>query len=196
MIDQNLVNYINEQLRNGYTIESLRNYLIQQGYDANNVTDSVNYISGNPNQNNSITRNEKSGIKNSENIIYIGFWKRVIAEILDTIIFGIPFGLIQVGLFFFKLISNTYIIFVTYLAYIIIYIYMEGIKGGTPGKLILGMRIVNSDGKTIGIPKAALRYIGKIISLTILGIGCLMIGWDAKKQGLHDKIAHTYVIKV
>lgn len=77
--------------------------------------------------------------------------------------------------------SQFKLIFVIIPTFMIITIYMEGVKGGTPGKLIMGMRIVNSDGKTIGIPKAILRNIGKMISSIILGIGYFMIGWDKKK---------------
>jgi len=72
---------------------------------------------------------------------------------------------------------------------------MDGIKGGTPGKLILGLKIRNEKGQYIGIPIAILRYIGKILSGIILGIGYLMIAWDVKKQGLHDKIAKTFVVR-
>ena len=82
------------------------------------------------------------------------------------------------------------------LAMLLLIVYMDGIKGGTPGKLILGMRIVNEKGEYIGIPMAILRYIGKILSGMILCIGYFMIAWDKKKQGLHDNIAQTYVIKV
>ena len=74
--------------------------------------------------------------------------------------------------------------------------YLDGIKGGTPGKLILGMRIVNEEGNYIGIPMAILRYIGKLLSGVILGMGYLMIAFTDKKQGLHDKIAKTFVVKV
>jgi uncharacterized RDD family membrane protein YckC len=81
-------------------------------------------------------------------------------------------------------------------AMLLFIVYMDGIKGGTPGKLILRMRIVNEKGEYIGIPMAILRYIGKILSGMILCIGYFMIAWDKKKQGLHDKIAQTYVIKV
>ena len=73
---------------------------------------------------------------------------------------------------------------------------MEGIHGGTPGKLILGLRIVNEKGKFIGIPNAILRYVSQMLSAIIFGIGYLMIAWDKKKQGLHDKIANMYVVYV
>src|SRR3989344_3604839 len=122
---------------------------------------------------------------------YGGFWQRFVAALLDALIIGIPFGLIGWGLVFATgIASMTYVV---QLLGVILVIYLDGIKGGTPGKMILGMRIVNEQGNFIGVPMALLRYIGRILSVLILGIGLFMIGWDAKKQGLHDKIAKTYV---
>ena len=123
---------------------------------------------------------------------YAGFWKRLLAAILDIIIIGLPAFILQVGLVFATGISS--LVYIVELASIILIVYMDGIKGGTPGKLILGMRIVNEEGSYIGIPMAILRYIGKILSGIILGIGFLMIAFTEKKQGLHDKIAKTFVV--
>ena len=88
------------------------------------------------------------------------------------------------------------LVYIVELGVIVLTVYLDGIKGGTPGKLILGLRIVNDKGNYIGIPMAILRYIGKILSAVILGIGYIMIAFTEKKQGLHDKIAKTYVIYV
>ncbi len=45
--------------------------------------------------------------------------------------------------------------------------------------------------------RAAKREIlGKFVSSILLGIGYLMVAFDSQKQGLHDKIADTYVIKL
>lgn len=190
MIDQNLVNYINQQLQNGYNINQIRNALIQQGYNQSTVNDSINSIY-NRNQN---TNKGGNKMVNMSNPTYGGFWIRFVATILDGLIIGIPVSLLGYGLVFATGIpSMTYL---GQLASLILVVYLDGIKGGTPGKLILGMRIVNEQGNYIGIPMAILRYIGKILSAIILGIGYLMIAWDSKKQGLHDKIAKTYVVKV
>ncbi|MBS3166536.1 RDD family protein [Candidatus Woesearchaeota archaeon] len=125
---------------------------------------------------------------------YCGFWQRFVASLLDVLIIGIPVGLVGWGLVFATgIASMTYVL---QLVSVVLIIYLDGVKGGTPGKLILGMRIVNEQGNFIGVPMALLRYIGRILSALILGIGLFMIGWDAKKQGLHDKIAKTYVVKV
>jgi uncharacterized RDD family membrane protein YckC len=126
--------------------------------------------------------------------VYGGFWIRFVAAFLDSLIIGIPAGITQFVLVYFTgMRSLSYLVS---LAAAVLVIYLDGIKGGTPGKLILGMRIVNEKGEFIGIPMAILRYIGKILSSLILFIGYFMIGWDARKQGLHDKIAKTYVVKV
>lgn len=128
------------------------------------------------------------------NPVYKGFWIRFLATILDGIIIGIPAGLIQLGLTFATGIKS--LGYLVQLAAVVLVVYLDGIKGGTPGKLILGMRIVNEKGEFIGIPMAILRYIGKILSGIILCIGFFMIGFTSKKQGLHDMIAKTYVVKV
>tara|TARA_B100000315_G_C14579113_1_gene589518 strand:- start:2609 stop:3010 length:402 start_codon:yes stop_codon:yes gene_type:complete len=126
------------------------------------------------------------------NPAYVGFWKRLIAAILDSLVLGIPAGIIQTILVWLTGVGS--LVYVVELLVLCVYIYFQGIKGGSPGKLILGYKVVTENGEYIGIPKAILRYIGSIISMMILGIGFLMIGWDARKQGLHDKIAKTYVV--
>lgn len=125
---------------------------------------------------------------------YAGFWIRLAATLIDVLVIGIPASILQVGLIFAT--GSNSMMYVVELAAVALVIYLDGIKGGTPGKLILGMRIVNEKGKYIGIPMAILRYIGKILSGIILLIGYLMIAWDKRKQGLHDKIAKTFVVKV
>jgi uncharacterized RDD family membrane protein YckC len=67
---------------------------------------------------------------------------------------------------------------------------------GTPGKILLGLKIVDVNGNKISYFTALIRYISTIISSLLLGIGYLLIIFDGKKQALHDKFASTYVIKV
>ena len=123
---------------------------------------------------------------------YAGFWIRFVAVILDSIIIGIPAAIIQTVLVMASgVMAMQYVVQLLAAALVI---YLNGIHGATPGKMILGMRIVNAKGKYIGIPHAILRYIGKFVSAIIFGIGFLMIIWDKKKQGLHDKIASSFVV--
>ena len=127
------------------------------------------------------------------NLEYQGFWIRFTAWLLDGLIIYIPVWIFSRILVWYTGIDS--ISYVINLALVVIVIYMVGTKGGTPGKLILGIKIVNEEGEYIGVPLAILRYIGKILSFILFFIGYIMIAWDAKKQGLHDKIVGSYVVK-
>jgi uncharacterized RDD family membrane protein YckC len=65
----------------------------------------------------------------------------------------------------------------------------------TPGKVLLGLKVSDTSGRRISIPKAYKRYWGKLLSGLILGIGFMMAGWTLQKQALHDKMAETMVIR-
>ncbi len=67
--------------------------------------------------------------------------------------------------------------------------------GKTLGKWFLGLRVVTTEGAPLGLGKAFLRYIGYMISIIPLSFGLLWVVYDPQKQGWHDKIAATYVIK-
>lgn len=66
---------------------------------------------------------------------------------------------------------------------------------GTIGKKAVGLIVVNEAGERIGFGRATGRYFAKIISGLILLIGFFMIGWTERKQGLHDIMASTFVLK-
>lgn len=65
----------------------------------------------------------------------------------------------------------------------------------TVGKLALGLTVTDMDGNKLEFVKAFVRNICKIISGMIMGIGYIMAGFTEKKQGLHDIIANTLVVK-
>ena len=67
-------------------------------------------------------------------------------------------------------------------------------KQATPGKMALGIKVTDLNGRRIGFGKATGRYFGKILSFIILGIGFIMIAFTEKKQGLHDKMAGCLVV--
>src|SRR5262245_14115306 len=66
---------------------------------------------------------------------------------------------------------------------------------GTVGKLALGLRVTDLEGRRISIPRAALRHLAKYLSLCLLFIGFLMITVQERKRGLHDLIAGTLVVR-
>jgi len=119
---------------------------------------------------------------------YAGFWRRFVASIIDGIILGALVGILA------AIALET----ASWLGSIIGIIYVIGFwtwRGQTPGKMVMGIKIIKTDGSPIGIGRAILRYVGYLVSTIIICIGYLMIAWDSKKQGLHDKIAGTYVVK-
>ena len=122
-------------------------------------------------------------------VFYAGFWRRFFAYLVDGVILNIIGWIIYfVPLYW-----------TDWLALVISIIYVIGFwtwRGQTPGKMFLGVKIVKTDGSPIGIGRAILRYVGYFVSAIIIFIGYLMIAWDSKKQGLHDKIAGTCVVEV
>lgn len=66
--------------------------------------------------------------------------------------------------------------------------------GQTPGKRLMGLRIVELTGKPLKPMLCVRRYGGYAAGATTGGMGFLQILWDANRQGLHDKAAHTAVI--
>ena len=137
---------------------------------------------------------------------YAGFWIRLGAYIIDGVILGV-INLVASFIFVAIVASAepgdtgllagltggfTVVIFILTILY---FIGFWAWRGQTPGKMAVGVKIVNTDGSSISVGKSILRYIGYIVSGIIIYIGFLMIAWDGEKQGLHDKIAGTYVVK-
>lgn len=68
-------------------------------------------------------------------------------------------------------------------------------NGQTPGKRIMNLRVIKVDGSAITDTDAIIRTVGYVVNSAILMIGWLMILFDSNRQGLHDKLASTYVVK-
>jgi len=135
-----------------------------------------------------------------------GFWVRSIAYLIDKTVLSI------VGLLFFfasriaqgggvPLFQNFFTtLFLTYCANLIFgaayFTYFYGYTGQTIGKMVCGLKVVSAEGRLIGYRRAFLRWIGYIISFYAFFLGFFWIAVDPDKQGWHDKIAKTFVIKV
>ncbi len=75
-------------------------------------------------------------------------------------------------------------------------------KGKTPGKQILGLTIINEQGRPIGFWHHLIlrELLGKaLLGILTFGIYTLLdslwLLWDRHHQCLHDKIAGTYVVR-
>lgn len=139
---------------------------------------------------------------------YAGFWIRFIAAIIDGIVLWvISFGLLYsplrsfVGRFVgYGSLFPLSLSLIPLLSFPIAWLYywlFTGIKGQTPGKMVVGIKVVDSKGNKIGLGTAALReIIGKIVSYLIICLGFLWIAFDKQKRGWHDIIANTRVVEV
>jgi uncharacterized RDD family membrane protein YckC len=69
-------------------------------------------------------------------------------------------------------------------------------RGQTPGKILMNIKLIKTDASNVSASVALLRYLGYIVSGAVLFIGFVWIAFDSQKQGFHDKMAETYVVKI
>jgi uncharacterized RDD family membrane protein YckC len=140
-------------------------------------------------------------------VLYGGFWRRFWACMLDGIVLGfVSMFVYAAGVFIVRytapeiddpakallipqLVANT-ILKAFY------FIYFHALTGQTVGKLALGLKVVGKDGGAIGVGRASVRYFGSFISLLFAGLGFAWIAFDSRKQGWHDKMAGSLVIRL
>lgn len=111
-----------------------------------------------------------------------GFWHRMGAAFLDLVLVGIvsaPAGAPWP--------------FVVMLAY---FSAMWAWKGTTIGGIVLGLKVVRLDHQPISFPVAIVRALAAAFSTVVFFLGFLWIAWDEDKQGWHDKIAGTVVLRL
>ena len=140
-----------------------------------------------------------------------GFWIRYAAWLIDTIILNIiGVVLLRIGAVAFDLASTglqdleveeMMSIMVPYLLFMIIvnivyFTFFHGSTGQTLGKMVCKLKVVRLNGDRVGYGKAFLRWIGYLVSTSIFYLGFIWAAWDRNKQGWHDKIAGTYVIRI
>lgn len=127
--------------------------------------------------------------KNSYEYELAGVFERLLAITIDTIISGI----IASALFLGSQGSLGFLGFVIVGAYN--WYFWTRNDGQTPGKAIVGIRVIKADGTPISDVDAIMRYIGYHVSGFLFGLGYLWALWDPNRQTWHDKIANTYVVK-
>ena len=133
---------------------------------------------------------------------YAGFWIRFAAALIDTLVFmlvfSIPLALIYGSDYWTSqdLVYGFWDIFFTYIAPIVATVWFWTKYLGTPGKMALRLRVVDAhSGNAISTPQAIGRYLGYYASMLPLFLGFIWIGIDKKKQGFHDKLAGTVVVR-
>lgn len=145
-------------------------------------------------------------------IVYAGFWKRVAAYCIDSVIVGIVGGMVAMvvgmvlgigmlgigndtaagmGMIFVQLLTNL-------LSIAISAAYYAGFHASTGmatlGKMAVGIKVVRLNGDRLTLGRAIGRYFATILSGLTLGIGYVMAAFTERKQGLHDLICDTLVV--
>jgi hypothetical protein len=69
-------------------------------------------------------------------------------------------------------------------------------KGQTPGKRLLGVRVLRLDGKPMGLWASFERFGGYAAGLVTGLLGFAQVFWDRNRQAIHDKISETVVVRV
>jgi len=148
---------------------------------------------------------------------YAGFWIRFVALIIDGIILGVVGTIITLPLRLMLGFSAVTVaqtqdpsqalamlpailgaaglsILVNVILGVAYEAYFVSAKGGTIGKLALGLQIIRLDGSRLSMGQAAGRFFARWLSAVILYIGFIMAGFDPEKRALHDRICNTLVI--
>jgi uncharacterized RDD family membrane protein YckC len=143
---------------------------------------------------------------NVDELEYAGFWIRVGASIIDSIIIM----LITVPLLIWAIGTDAFLgeettasglpsiasFFLQYVFPAVWTIWFWIAKQGTPGKMLLSLRIVDAaTGDRISTGQAIGRYFAYIPSALVFGLGFLWVAFDRRKQGWHDKLAGTLVVR-
>lgn len=66
----------------------------------------------------------------------------------------------------------------------------------TPGKRLLGIRVMNERGEALSFWLTSLRFVGKVVSVGLLGAGFLLILFTQRKQALHDLLVGSLVVRI
>lgn len=142
---------------------------------------------------------------------YAGFWIRVGAYIIDALILGVAQVLVM-SIFGVGIMGAASVapgsedavagaggLLINLISLAIGWLYFALLESGpwqaTLGKKALGLVVTDSQGYRVSFGRATGRYFGKILSSIILMIGYIMVAFTERKQGLHDMIASTLVLK-
>ena len=144
----------------------------------------------------------------NSDVQYAGFWVRTGASLIDIIILMIA----TYPLLWFFYSGDWHRIFATGLSeqpqvlwfditvnYILPFAYTVAVWmlwSASPGKILLGLKIVDADtGENIDLKQSIIRYVGYFPAMMVLFIGIFWVAFDKRKQGWHDKMANTVVIR-
>jgi uncharacterized RDD family membrane protein YckC len=149
---------------------------------------------------------------------YAGFWIRVVAWLIDSVIIGIPIFIVLVILSVVvggvngaatsgstsqqnaAAAASGGVLILFYLVVLVIsvayWVYFWGTSGSTLGMRLFHLRVVDAQtGAPIGIGRAVVRWLMTLVNSWACYIGWIWVAFDARKQGWHDKVANSVVLQ-
>jgi uncharacterized RDD family membrane protein YckC len=113
-----------------------------------------------------------------------GFWIRMAALLIDFLLIGFALSVLH------PLHHVHLLVLAAYGAV------MWKLRGSTVGGIVFDLRVVRLDGRDVDWETAIVRALACFLSLAVVGLGFIWIAFDDAKQGWHDKIARTVVVRV
>ena len=135
---------------------------------------------------------------------YVGFWVRVGASLVDTVLvlaLIYPLLIMIYGWGYFDALTDGLVVgkadfLLSYVVPALAVILFWLTKQATPGKMLFGAKVVDArTGQGLTPGQSVGRYLGYYVSMLPLGLGLLWVAFDARKQGWHDKLAGTVVVR-
>lgn len=141
-----------------------------------------------------------------------GFWVRLLAYLIDSVIIGIPLSLLGFAVIGQRLqgvslndsasLVQAYsslgplLSLLSLLIQSVYFIAMWG-TGGTVGMRLLRLAVVDqSTGELLTAGQAVIRFVGYVVSFAVCYLGVLWVAFDRRSQGWHDKMARSLVIHI
>jgi len=69
-------------------------------------------------------------------------------------------------------------------------------SGQTVGNLSMSIKVIRTDSSSLDLRYSFIRFLGSVLCVATLGIGFIVVAFDSHKQGMHDRMADTYVVKL
>lgn len=133
---------------------------------------------------------------------YVGFWARVGAALIDTVVLMLIITPALVAVYgreyFFAdgWVQGPADVLISWVLPAVACIWLWHKLRATPGKMLIGAEIVDADtGEAMTVGQSVLRYLGYFVSTIPLGLGLIWVAFDPRKQGWHDKMANTVVVR-
>jgi uncharacterized RDD family membrane protein YckC len=139
---------------------------------------------------------------NTDELEYVGFWARVGAALIDTVlvlivvtpimhfVYGSDYSLDG------AIIKGPVDLIVSWILPAVAVIWFWIARQATPGKMVIAARIVDAG---TGAPATTSQLIGRYfayyVSIIPFMLGLIWVGIDPRKQGWHDKFANTVVVR-